>query len=108
MHHAVGMFGGRVNSEQFQSLSASVNEIMFRSGRHREHIAGANIMRFSSHDGFSRAFDKNQDLVYKLVDFPANVFTWKNTHQHHLGVSVCEQDLPKVIVFQSQLLDVLV
>jgi len=108
MDNTVGMFWRRVDREQFQSLIASVSEIMFRAGWHRKHIAGANIMRFPSHDGLSGAFHKNQDLVNQLVDFPANVFTRKNTHQDHLGVFVCEQDLPKVIVFQSQLLDILV
>jgi hypothetical protein len=106
MHNTVGMLRRRVDREQFQSFIASVNEIMFRSGGHRKHIARADIMRFPSHDGLSRAFDKNQDLVNNFVDFPANVFPRKNIHQDHLGVLICEQDFPKVIVFQSQLLDI--
>jgi hypothetical protein len=65
-------------------------------------------MRFPSHDGLSRTFNENQDLVNNFVDFPANVFTRKDAHQNYLGVFVCEQDLPKVIVFQSRLLGILV
>jgi hypothetical protein len=67
MHHTVRMFGRRVNSEQFQSFIASVSEIMFRSGWHRKHIARANIMRFPSHEGLSRTFNKNQNLVNTFV-----------------------------------------
>lgn len=79
---------------------------MFRSGRYRKHIASADIMCFASHDGLAVAFDKNQDLVHNFVNFPPNVFTRKNAHQDHLGVLVCEQDLAKVVVFLSQLVDI--
>lgn len=108
MHNTVGMFWRRVDREQLHSFIASVREIVFRSGWYRKHIAWGDVMCFASHDGLSRAFDKNQHLVNTCVDFPPNVFTRKNTHQDHLGVFVCEQDLPKVIVFQSELLNILV
>src|ERR1700686_4186532 len=108
MHNTIGMFWRRIECKQFQSFIASVGEIMFRSDRHSKHITRSDIMRFPSHDGLSRTFDKNQDLVNHFVDFPANVFTRKNAHQDYLGMSVREQDLSKVIVFQSQLLDILV
>jgi hypothetical protein len=60
VHHAVRMFGRRVNSEQLQNFIASVNEVMFRSGWHSKHIAGADIMRFASHNRLSRAFGKTR------------------------------------------------
>ena len=75
MHHAVRMFGRRVNSEQFHIFSASVNEVMFHSGRHYKHIARANVMRFTTHLRSTLTFDENQDLVDKFVNFATNVFT---------------------------------
>ena len=53
MHNAVGMFGRRVDREQFQSYIASVSESMFRSGRHSKHIARPDIMHLPSHDHLS-------------------------------------------------------
>jgi hypothetical protein len=106
VHHAVWMFGRRVNSEQFHIFSASVNEVVFHSGRHRKHIARANVVRFTAQVRSSVAFDENQDLVDKLVDFAANVFTRRDTHQDHLRVFVREQDLPELIVRERRLLDI--
>src|SRR4029078_1062114 len=107
VHQAVRMFGRRVNSEQFHIVGASVNEVMFHSGRHRKHIARVNIVRFTAQVRSSLAFDENQDLVDKLVNFAPNVFTRTNTHQDHLRVFVSEQDLPELIVRERRLLDIL-
>ena len=98
MHYPVRMFGRRVNGEEFQSFSASVNKIMLRSCGHRKHIASSNSMRFASHYGSARTSDKDQDLVNSFVDFLANVLSRRNAHQNHLRMFVREQDFPKVIV----------
>ena len=107
MHHAVRMFGRRVNSEQFHIFSASVNEVVFHSGRHRKHIARANVVGFTAQIRSSLAFNKNQDLVDKLVNLATNVFTRRDTHQEHLRVFVREQDLPELIIRERRLLDIL-
>jgi hypothetical protein len=73
MDHSVRMFGRRVNSKQFQRFVSGINKIVFRSGRHSNHIAGANIVRFARHYGPARAFHKNKDLINSFVDFAANV-----------------------------------
>jgi hypothetical protein len=86
MHHTVGMLWRRVDREKFQSFIPSVSEIMFRSGWRGKYLARADVMRLRSNDGLDRAFDKIQNLVNSFVDFPANVFTGKNTHQDHLSV----------------------
>jgi hypothetical protein len=107
VHHAVRMFRRRVHSEQFHFFGASVNEVVFHSGRHREHIAGANVVRVTAQVRSSLSFDENQDLVDKLVNFATNVVTRRDTHQDHLRVFVREQDLAELIVRECRLLDIL-
>ena len=58
-------------------------------------------MRFPSHEGLSRTFNKNQDLVNTFVYSPANVFTRKDTHQDHLRIFVREQDLRKLLFSEA-------
>ena len=77
---------------------ASVDEIMFCSGWDSKHVASADIMCFASYFGPSRAFNKNEDLVTTFVDLAANVLARRNAHQDHLGMFVCEQDFPEVVV----------
>ena len=108
MHHTIWMFWGRIDGEQFQSLVAGISEIMFGSGGYHKHVAGSNLVRLVFYDGLSRTFDENKHLVNSIMDFPANVFTWKNTHQDYLRVFVREEDLPKVIILKSQLLHIVV
>jgi hypothetical protein len=64
-------------------------------------------MRFAAQIRSSLSFDKNQDLVDTPVNFATNVFTRRDTHQDHLRVFVCEQDLPELIVRECRLLDIL-
>jgi hypothetical protein len=88
MHNTVGMFWRRVDREQFQNFTASVREIMFRSGWHCKHIARADIMRFPSPDGLSRAFDKNQGPGQQVCGLPAQCLHPEEYSSRPLG-SVC-------------------
>ena len=108
MHHAVRVFGRRVNSEHLHGFIASVSEIMFRSSWHSKHVSGPNIMSLLSDESLSRAFYKNQNLIHMFMDFPADIFTRRNAHQDHLRMFVCEQHFSEVIVLQSRLVDILV
>src|SRR6476659_8339391 len=94
MHHTIWVFRRRINGEQFQSLVAGISEIMFRSRGYHKHVAGSDLVRLFSYDGLSRTFDENKHLVNSIMDFPANVFTRKNTHQDYLRMFVREEDLP--------------
>jgi hypothetical protein len=80
---------------------------MFHSGRHRKHIARANIVRFAAQIRSSLAFDEDQNLVDRLMNFATNVFARRDTHQDHLRVFVREQDLAELIVRERRLLDIL-